>query len=398
MKELSLKQLSIVFVLALLTALEPLCIDLYLPGFISIADFFKVDSSAVQISLSTFLGGFAIGQLLWGPLADKYGRKKPIIASLIIFILASICCIYVKTIEQLWIARLFQAIGGCGGIVISRAVVYDYFEKKQVLNIFALLAMIMGVAPIVAPLIGNAIINHFHHWESLFVAMTCIGILFLILTIFILPETKKTISSNTKKSNESKIIKQYLDVLKVKKFVIYSIVAGLINGVLMIYVSNGSFIIIEKGGFSSNMFSLIFAINAFGLMLGSLSANLLAKSFSANTLCRGVLFGMISIGIVMLLLMHFASMFFILIALFFFIVCMGILFPLTTELALNSFDENNSGTASSLFGTIQMTIAFACTLASGLMHDDTITTVGVELLLCTVVAFVSVFGKVARGS
>lgn len=398
MKELSLKQLSIVFVLALLTALEPLCIDLYLPGFISIADFFKVDSSAVQISLSTFLGGFAIGQLLWGPLADKYGRKKPIIVSLIIFIIASIFCIYVKTIEQLWVARLFQAIGGCGGIVISRAVVYDYFEKKQVLNIFALLAMIMGVAPIVAPLIGNAIINHFHHWESLFVAMTCIGILFLILTIFVLPETKKTIISNTKKSNNSKIIKQYLDVLKVKKFLIYSIVAGLINGVLMIYVSNGSFIIIEKGGFSSSMFSLIFAINAFGLMLGSLSANVLAKSFSANTLCKGVLFAMTSIGIIMLLLMHFASIFFILIALFFFIVCIGILFPLTTELALNSFDENNSGTASSLFGTIQMTIAFACTLSSGLMHDDTITTVGVELLLCTIVAFVSVFGKVARSN
>lgn len=133
MKELSLKQLSIVFILALLTALEPLSIDLYLPGFIDIAKSFHVDSAAVQISLSTFLAGFAIGQLIWGPLADKYGRKKPIIISLVIFILASIACMYTQTIEQLWVVRVIQAIGGCGGIVISRAVVYDYFEKNKCL-------------------------------------------------------------------------------------------------------------------------------------------------------------------------------------------------------------------------------------------------------------------------
>ena len=396
MKELSLKQFSIVFILALLTALEPLSIDLYLPGFIDIAKSFHVDSAAVQISLSTFLGGFAIGQLLWGPLADRYGRKKPIIASLILFTLASVACMYTKTIEQFWVVRALQAIGGCGGIVISRAVVYDYFEKKQVLNIFALLAMIMGVAPIVAPLIGNAIINHYHHWESLFAAMTVIGITLLLLTIFFLPETKKKNAQNLEKSSIRQIIRQYIEVIKVKKFVIYSLVAGFVNGVLMIYVSNGPFLIIEKGGFSSNAFSIIFATNAFGLILGSLSANIFAKRFAANTLCKTVLFLMTVVSIVMLLLMYFATIPLVLVALFCFLYIIGILFPLTTELALNSFGESNSGTASSLFGTIQMTIAFACTLCSGLMNDNTITTLGVEFVLCTAIAFLSVFGKVSK--
>ena len=396
MKELSLKQLSVVFVLALLTALEPLSIDLYLPGFIDIAKSFHVDSAAVQISLSTFLAGFAVGQLIWGPLADKYGRKKPIMISLVIFILASIACMYTQTIEQLWVVRAIQAIGGCGGIVISRAVVYDYFEKKQVLNIFALLAMIMGVAPIVAPLLGNAIINFFHHWESLFAAMACIGVILLILTLFFLPETKKQNKQDRKKSEPNQLIKQYIEVLKVKKFIIYSLVAGFINGVLMIYVSNGPFLIMEKGGFSGNMFSIIFAVNAFGLILGSLSANILAKRSSAITLCKASLFAMTIISIIMLMLMYVATINLVLIALFCFLYIIGILFPLTTELALNSFGESNSGTASSLFGTIQMTIAFACTLFSGLMNDNTVTTLGVEFVLCTAIAFVSVFGKVAK--
>lgn len=164
----------------------------------------------------------------------------------------------------------------------------------------------------------------------------------------------------------------------------------------MIYVSNGPFLIMEKGGFSGNAFSIIFAVNAFGLILGSLSANILAKRSSAITLCKVSLFAMTIISIIMLMLMYVATIHFVLIALFCFLYVIGILFPLTTELALNSFGENNSGTASSLFGTIQMTIAFACTLCSGLMNDNTVTTLGVEFVLCTAIAFVSVFGKVAK--
>lgn len=232
MKQLSLAQWGVVIILALLTALEPLSIDLYLPGFLIISEALKTDVAAVQISLSTFLGGFAIGQLIWGPLADKYGRKKPILLSLLIFIIASIACIYVKTVEQLWIMRFIQAIGGCGGIVISRAVVSDYFEKEKTLKIFSLLAMIMGVAPIVAPLFGNAILQISHNWHSLFGAMAFIGIMLFLLTLIFLPETRKRRTLPEIKSNKGQVLRQYLEVLKVRKFIIYSLVAGIINGAL----------------------------------------------------------------------------------------------------------------------------------------------------------------------
>lgn len=396
MKQLSLAQWGVVIILALLTALEPLSIDLYLPGFLIISEALKTDVAAVQISLSTFLGGFAIGQLIWGPLADKYGRKKPILLSLLIFIIASIACIYVKTVEQLWIMRFIQAIGGCGGIVISRAVVSDYFEKEKTLKIFSLLAMIMGVAPIVAPLFGNAILQISHNWHSLFGAMAFIGIMLFLLTLIFLPETRKRRTLPEIKSNKGQVLRQYLEVLKVRKFIIYSLVAGIINGALMIYASNGPFLIMEKGGFSGSMFSLIFAINAFGLVLGSYSANILSKHFTSEKLCKGVLFLMTIISIIMLMFMYWdGTINIILFIIFFYLFVIGILFPLTTELALNSF-TNNSGTASSLFGTIQMTIAFACTLISGIMNDGTIITLGIEFLLCAILAFISVFGKVRK--
>ncbi|MDL2231805.1 MFS transporter, partial [Porphyromonadaceae bacterium OttesenSCG-928-L07] len=166
MKNFTLFQWMIIIILSLLTALEPLSIDLYLPGFLMITEAFSTTPAAVQLSLSTFLGGFAVGQLFWGPIADRFGRKKPILISLLIFIVASIACIYVRTIEQLWVVRFIQALGGCGGIVISRAVVTDYFDKSKTLRIFTLLALIMSVAPIVAPLIGTTILK-FSAWKGL---------------------------------------------------------------------------------------------------------------------------------------------------------------------------------------------------------------------------------------
>ena len=235
MRNFTFIQWIIIIILALLTALEPLSIDLYLPVFMKISEAFGTDISAVQISLSTFLGGFAIGQLFWGPLADRFGRKKPILISLLIFIAASVGCIYVKTVEQLWIMRFIQAIGGCGGVVISRAVVTDYFDKSKTLQIFALLALIMGVAPILAPGIGNGILQ-FTSWKGLVGAFIVMGIILLLLTLFCLPETH-----HGKAKNSGNVIRSYWEILKVRKFTVYSLLAGIANGALMIYVATARF-------------------------------------------------------------------------------------------------------------------------------------------------------------
>ncbi|MDL2213604.1 multidrug effflux MFS transporter, partial [Bacteroides sp. OttesenSCG-928-N06] len=365
MKNFNLMYWLIIIILSLLTALEPLSIDLYLPGFLLIADSLNSSSAAVQISLSTFLGGFALGQLLWGPLADKYGRKKPILVSLAIFIAASVACMYVKTIEQLWVIRFIQAIGGCGGVVISRAVVTDYYDKSSTLKIYSILALIMGIAPIIAPIIGNGILRIFT-WKALFGTLAILGALMFLLTLFVLPETHRP----TEKPTNS-VMTDYLRILRVKKFVVYAFIAGIANGALMIYVGNGPFLIMEKGGLSNNIFSIVFATNALGLMIGSYITTHLQKYMKVSKLVKITLIYMLAASVVLFSLMYInANIYLILIALFFYVFPIGILFPTTTELAITPF-SNNSGTASALFGSIQLLLSCICSVMANAISNNT---------------------------
>lgn len=391
MKKFTLIQWGVILILSLLTALEPLSIDLYLPGFILIAEALNTSIGNVQISLSTFLGGFAIGQLFWGPLADKFGRKKPILISLSIFIVASVACMYVKTIEQLWVARFLQAIGGCGGVVISRAIVTDYFAKTDTLKIYSILALIMGIAPIIAPVIGNGILSVFT-WKALFGVILVLGIVMFIFTWFGLPETHKVNkASATVRTN---VWADYWNILKVKRFFIYSLIAGIANGALMVYVANGPFLIMEHGGLSNSAFGLVFSVNAFGLMLASYLTTYLQKYFSVGKLVRLSIGFMFLMSIVLCFLMYMqADIHVILVMLFFFVFPIGILFPTTTELAITPFTEN-SGTASALFGSIQLLVAFICSLVSNTLSNGTVIAVGLAFFACALAAFVVLFFKV----
>lgn len=386
MKDFTLKQWVVIGILSLLTALEPLCIDMYLPGFIDIADAFSTPIASVQISLSTFLGGFAVGQLIWGPLADKFGRKKPILISLFIFIVASIGCLFVSTIEQLWVVRFIQALGGCGGVVISRAVVTDYFDKNNTLKIFALLGLIMGVAPIIAPAIGNFVLQSFE-WIGLFHAMVILGMGLFLLTLFGLPETGR----KQQEGNSSNVWQNYWQIFKVRKFLVYSVLAGVANGALMIYVANGPFLIMEYGGFSGNVFSLIIGINAIGLMIGSYITAVLQKYMRTEKLVKyAVLFMGLASGLLYFTMYINAGIIPILVVLFFYVFPIGILFPTTTELAITPF-INNSGTASALFGSIQLMVAFICSILSNYAADGTITTLGLAFVICSLLSFMVVF-------
>lgn len=391
MKSFTLIQWMVIIILALLTALEPLSIDLYLPGFILISEAFGTSITNVQISLSTFLGGFAIGQLLWGPLADKFGRKKPILVSLAIFIVASIACIYVKTVEQLWVVRFIQAIGGCGGVVISRAVVTDYFDKSDTLKIFSLLALIMGIAPILAPIAGNGLLTLFS-WKALFVVLVVLGVLMFVLTLFVLPETHTSrIATATQQTN---VFKDYWKILRVKKFFIYSLIAGIANGALMIYVANGPFLIMEQGGLSNNVFSIVFAVNAFGLMLASYLTTYLQKHIPINKLVKLSIVFMFTMSAVLLAFMWMnVPIYLILVALFFYVFPIGVLFPTTTELAITPFVDH-SGTASALFGSIQLLVAFICSIASNALSNGTIEAVGISFFLCCLFAFSVIFVRI----
>lgn len=381
MKNLTKLQITVVLILSFLTALEPLSIDLFLPAFVEIAAHFKTTPANVQLSLATFLGGFAIGQLIWGPLSDRYGRKKPLIISLVIFTITSILCAYVQSIEQLWAMRFIQAIGGCGGIVIARAIVTDYFDKSKTLNIFAILALIMGVAPIIAPIIGNQLIK-FGGWEFSFEAMAILGVIAVLASWFVLPETllkPKNTNDNIKKEN---VLRNYLAILKVRQFVVYTLIAGLVNGALMIYIGNAPFLIMEKAKLSGDLFSLIFAINALGMMLSAYLTSVFQKKYGTKKIVAfaGIMMCLFALLFILMSEADF-SIPILLVVLFFYVFPMGMLFPTTTDLAMSPFTENSSGSASSLFGAIQLGLAFFMTMLFGKLSDGTVLMLGIGFLL-----------------
>lgn len=379
MGNLKKNQLVVVLILALLSALEPFSIDLYLPGFLKIAQYYQTDLKAVQFSISTFLAGFAAGQLFWGIMSDRYGRKWPTIISLLLFIVATIACIYSVTIEQFWIARFFQAFAGCAGVVIARAIVNEYFDKAETMHIFSLLAIIAGVAPIIGPVAGNFLVSHFD-WQSTFITLLVLGVFSLFSVILFLPETRvKTIGK------QGNLLQEFKSVLKVRTFVKYTLIGSLTYSILMIYLANAPYLIMEYGNLTSQYFSYIFAFNAIGLVIGAwLSNSVLSRWLSVRQIIKStILIGLILSVIFLGLCIAKQPIIVLLIPLFFLILTLGILFPTTTKLALEPFHEN-SGSASALLGSLQLVVTFCISAITNIIPADLLLLTGLALFVCHV--------------
>lgn len=370
-------QMIVVVILSLLSALEPFSIDLYLPGFLKISQTYQTDLKNVQLSLSFFLGGFAAGQLFWGIISDRYGRKLPTIISLLIFILASIACIYAQNIEQFWTARFFQAFAGCAGVVIARAVVNEYFQANQSMHVFSLLAIIAGIAPIVGPIAGNFLISNFV-WQSTFVTLAILGGITLMVVILFMPETHQR---NTGEKINLKA--DFKEILKNNVFVKYTLIGSLAYSVLMIYLANAPYLIMEYGAMSSSTFSNIFAFNAVGLILGAWLANsLLSRWWSVQRIITyTILFGLAWCACFVVLSILQKSIEMLLVPLFFIVLTLGVLFPTTTKLALAPF-TTNSGSASALLGTLQLLFTFIISALTNLIPADLLILTAYALLAC----------------
>ncbi|WP_430613929.1 multidrug effflux MFS transporter [Flavobacterium sp. JP2137] len=384
MNALTPKHWLLVFVLASLTALGPLSIDMYLPAFQTIATDLNTPISHVQISLSCFLGGLAVGQLFWGPLSDTYGSKKPILISLCLFMVASYLCTAVDQIEYLWGLRFLQALGSSGGLVIARAIVNKRFSREQTLKIYSILALIGGIAPIVGPIVGNEILKHFH-WHALFVAMLLFGLIGFSMTALFLKESdEESISTAPKSANFS----VYLALFKNRQFLIYTIIGSLSFSSLMLYISNAPLLIMEEGGLSGDAFSLVFGLNSIGLMLGSfLTSTVLQKHLTP----RRILFiatgiQLIASALLLVLLTQSFSIYAQLIALFFFVLPLGMLFPTATTLALRPF-KAHSGTASALFGASQLAFTFLVSLVVNHLSNGSMLIMALALLSCALLSF-----------
>jgi len=383
----SKSQLTVIYTLSLLTALEALSIDLYLPAFYSMAKGFNTSVEKIQLSLSIFIGGFAVGQLLWGIISDKFGRKKPLLIATLIFIIASFAISFASTIEELWFWRFIQAFCGSAGVVISRAIVKDSFDSKNTITAFTILNMLMGIVPIIAPILGNFLLK-MGHWQYIFIAIGVIGMVALLMIIAFIKEysTQGRHTSTVTESISNSPDFKY--VFHDRQFIIYTIIGSLCYSALMIYISGSPFLLMVKAGFSETQYSFLFALNSIGLIGASYLVNLLVKRFKLKTVVKTVaVLQTICASLILLNAYMDYSIYMTLVLLFLYLMAVGVFLPATIELALQRHSKK-SGRASALFGFIQLSIAFIFSTLIGLLQKGSELPLLIGLFLCAILSVI----------
>lgn len=331
--------------LGLLSAFGPFVTDMYLPGLPSMTVYFDTTASLVQLGITTAMLGLAFGQVIIGPLSDKYGRKLPLMASLWLFILSTIACIFSWNIGAFIFFRFLQGIAGAGGIVISRSVATDCYSGKELAKAFAMISAVNGLAPILAP-VGGGIMLKFTNWLGIFAFLLFIGIV-LILLCLKLKESLPAEHRITVPAFSS--FRNFIPLLGKREFMGYVLIQAFTFGTIFAYISSSPFILQEHYRLSPLAYSLCFAINAVALIIGTASAG------RFRNIRKGVVTGVagsfvLSIFTGVTLWLEMPIIYFE-IALFLTLAFGGIVLPTSTALALDT-ERQNAGTASAIFGAI----------------------------------------------
>lgn len=367
-----MRNLSIVvFILALLNTLESLSIDLYLPAFPMMAQIFQTDIGHIQISISVFFAGFAFGQLLWGPLSDKTGRKPMLYSGLLLFIIGATAIFFTENIYVLWAMRFLQAFGGSAGIVIGRAIVIDLYDRQKSVAIFSQQSQISGIAPIVAPLLGSVFLK-FWGWNSSFAFLTVLGLITLFMVYKYVPEThSKTISPDH--AEDEKGLKDHLKtILSNKEFINSTMIGSIAFASLIIYISNAPFLFMKIHGFSSGVFSFIFGFNSLALITAAyLTPKLIKRVGDIKLLLTATLILLTVCSLHILIAAENLSVVLEIMMLYLSLLAIGVLFPITSAHALSPFKEGR-GTAAAVMGFMQLMVTFLLSGIAGLLEADSI--------------------------
>jgi DHA1 family bicyclomycin/chloramphenicol resistance-like MFS transporter len=342
----------LIVILASLTAFAPLSIDMYLPSFPQIAADFGVSVANVELSLATFFVGLATGQLLYGTVTDRFGRKLPLYVGLSVYCLASIACAFAPNVGTLITLRFFQALGACGGIVIARATVRDLFAHSESARVFSLLMLVMGVAPILAPLIGGYVALFFG-WRAIFFLVSFFSLLCLVAVFKFLPETRKP----NPDIRLSKTFGIYWNIFTNKEFLGFTLAGGLAQAGMFAYITGSPFVFIDLFGVPAEKYGWVFGLNALGLIAASQANGRLLKSFSPTSILRASLLATAVFSVLLILAGVFHLGFWsVSVPLFLYVASLGMIFPNATAGALSQQSEN-AGAASALVGTLQYSLA-----------------------------------------
>lgn len=368
----------IILILGALAALGPLNNDMYLPAFPNISKDFETTASLVQLSLTSGLFGLAIGQVVSGALSDVYGRRKPVIIALLLFAITSLLCSLAPSIWSLIILRIIQGAAGGAGVVISRACIRDLYSGSEMTKALSVLVLIMGVAPILAPIAGGLLLN-FVSWRGVFIALCVIGLLIMVAA-FRLPETLP--KSERTSGGLRQTITAFKHLIKDRLFLGYALIMGFTSGAMFAYISGSPFVLQEIYHLSPQAFSVCFGVNAMGIIIASqITGRLAARYGESRFLIIGL--SMQLLGGVLLLSVTIlnAGLFLILLALFLVVSSIGFINPSGTTLAMESLN-GNVGSASALIGLISFGIGGIVAPLVGALGSQTAVPLGVVVAIC----------------
>jgi DHA1 family bicyclomycin/chloramphenicol resistance-like MFS transporter len=374
----------LVTILAALTAFAPLSIDMYLPSFPQIATDFSVRVATVELSLATFFIGLAGGQLLYGTAADRFGRKKPLYAGLVLYCLTSIACAFAPSAETLIALRFFQALGACGGIVIARAAVRDLFEHAESARVFSLLMLVMGAAPILAPLLGGYVALAFG-WRTIFLVLAAASALCLFAVYNFLPETREPDPGIRLR----KTLGIYRDILRDREFLGFTLAGGLAQAGMFAYITGSPFVFINLFGVPAERFGWIFGLNALGLIALSQVNGRLLRVAHPTRILRVCLSATAAFGVILIAAGIFNFGFWgVAIPVFLYVASLGMIFPNAAAGAL-SRQGARAGSASALIGSLQYGLAAVSSSLVSLVSNGTTLPMTAIIGSCGIAAFLA---------
>lgn len=374
-----------IFTLGLLSAMGAFSIDMYLPGFPEIARDLHTTVAHITLSITSFFIGISIGQLIYGPLLDKFGRKKPLSIGLIVYLVTSIACAYAPTADALIGIRFLQALGSCAGMVASRALVRDIFPVQENAKIFSLLMLVLALSPIIAPTLGGYVSSAFG-WQSIFYILAGIAGLTLLLVYLKLPHGRMPETSLSLLPRP--IITGFLEVTKVPQFYTYAFAGAIASSGLYAYIAGSPFVFMELYHVSEKQYGWIFAFIAMGLIAASQVNTLLLRKYTSEQIIRVTLFCQCLAGGALLLgfYFHLLGLYSTIFLIWVFLSTQGFAFPNSSALSLAPFTKN-AGTASALMGAIQLGIGAVSTALVSVFNNGTAMPMAVVMCCCAISSF-----------
>ncbi len=365
--------------------MTPFAIDMYLPAFSRIAAEYKTTTSAISLSLSTYFVGFALGQLIYGPLLDRFGRKKPLYVGLVLYILCSVGCATAPGLHTFVILRFLEALGGCVAQVGAIAMVRDFFPVKESAKVFSLLFLMIGVSPLLAPTIGSAMMAGLG-WRWIFALLAAIAFVILTLTFFLLPEGHQP--DHAVSLRPGPILAGFWAIFKEPQFLTYTLAGAFSFAGLFAFVAGSPILFMDGFHLGAKAFGAVFAVLVMGFIGGNQVNILLLRKFTSQQIFLAALLMQVLTGMLFFAGMrgHVIGLRATLLLFFIFLSCIGFTYPNAAALGLARFSRD-AGRASALLGFLQMGTGALISMGIGLLGVDAV----VSLLSSTALVALAIF-------